>query len=239
MADKTLQALVNGGLILDIADDPNLLSIDTANMEEAGDPSGTFYLICTQDGAAPQNIALDNFLTNLPDGQVISESGDNALITLDGTGSQVEIGGELTAIANYSLSVAGTNADCFIDDAGRIAPSTSSREVKENIRDADDDDVARLLALRPRVYNRIGQQQEEIGLVAEEVAAIWPELTAMKNEELEPEILPNGRKKRRFQATNIPQGVNATRLVAPMLKLLQSQAAQIAEMKDRLDALET
>ena len=238
MANKTLQALVNGGLILDIGDDPNLLSINGANMAEAGDPGGTFYFISTQ-GSVPEIISLDNFLTNLPDGQVISDDGDGATITLDGTGTQVEIGGELTAADNYGLSVGGTNADCYIDNNGRIAPNTSSREVKENIRDADDDDVDRLLALRPRVYNRIGQQQEEIGLVAEEVAAIWPELTAMKNEELEPEILPSGRKKRRFQATNIPQGVNATRLVAPMLKLLQSQAAQIAEMKDRLDALET
>lgn len=241
MVNKFLQAAVNGGLTLNIAADPNLLSIDDANIPAKLIPVAADKVVILDSAAsfAVKDASVDDLLTNLADGQVLGTTGGNIDLHFSNTSGTLTVEtGLLQAVDNFSASVAGGAADCSIDSAGLIAPDTCSREVKEHIRDASEIDIADLMALKARTYNRIGQTADEIGLIAEEVAETCPEIVVFKREDIEPLILPNGKKKRRFRMTNIPQTVNKSRLIVPLLWMVQSQAAEIAAMKARLDALE-
>ncbi len=76
----------------------------------------------------------------------------------------------------------------LIDSAGRLGTQSSSRRFKKGIRDMGDL-TERLLELRPVVF-RYKQEQEvesgevplEYGLIAEEVAEVFPDLVVYDEE---------------------------------------------------------
>ena len=179
---------------------------------------------------ATKRTPVSYILSELESGTVISDTDDNVQVEIDlGGNAWFDIlDGKLRVIDNYSQSVGGTNADCYIDNAGLIAPNTSSREVKEDIEDAPLADLEKLKLLRPRKYKRKADpdKKDEIGLIAEEVALVFPEAVAYKIEEL-----PRVDGRRQFRVTNTPQGVNYSRLVTPLLGLVQSLITRIETLE--------
>jgi hypothetical protein len=78
-----------------------------------------------------------------------------------------------TTRLNYDGNLHVTNLT-----AGTIT-ETSSRDIKENIRSVEDNIVGKLLQLNPVIYDRIdGTSNNEIGLIAEDVEKIIPELVS-------------------------------------------------------------
>ena len=61
-------------------------------------------------------------------------------------------------------------------------------------------------------YNRIGQEETEIGLIAEEVAEIFPEVVS-------------------YDEHNGPDGINYSRLSAILIKAVQELSAEIKKLK--------
>ena len=233
MANVELTMTTNGGLLITTGV-TDTLEIDPTNLSARTDMDAAGLRVLIDDNNTPKAITMANFIGELPHDSVVGTNNDSAEITFDDNNANVEVSaGTLLALNNYSDAVGGTNADCYIDNAGLLAPNTSSREVKDNIRDAREDDVERLLALRPRIYNRHGQTADEVGLVAEEVAETWPELVSWKRVEIAATTKENGKKKRRFEMTNKPMGVNLTRLVVPLLKEVQALRARVEALEAR------
>jgi hypothetical protein len=90
---------------------------------------------------------------------------------------------------------------------------SSSIRFKENIVDLESS-TEKVEQLRPVRYNKIGVEEEEIGLIAEEVAEIYPEVVTY-NEEGE------------------PTGVNYTRLSVILLKSVQELAERINKLENK------
>jgi Chaperone of endosialidase len=110
----------------------------------------------------------------------------------------IRIGTETTQITTYIAGIRGrptavNNAvPVLIDSSGNLGTVNSSRRYKEEIADMGDAS-ARLLALRPVTFRykkpfANGEKPIQFGLVAEEVADVFPEL-AVFNDEGQPETV--------------------------------------------------
>ncbi len=112
---------------------------------------------------------------------------------------------------------------------GLVTFDTSSRLVKENIEDSPYG-LNEVLQLQPRKYFRTDDQQNEIGLVADEVVDVLPEL------------VPIGQKSALTQNPEdvelIPLGVNYDKLTAVLVKAIQELKTELDEAKARIAALE-
>ena len=93
----------------------------------------------------------------------------------------------------------------------KTVTETSSLRYKENVVDLEPVSE-KVDALRPVTYNRIGQEETEIGLIAEEVAEIFPEVVS-------------------YDDQNRPDGINYTRLSAILIKAVQELSAEIKKLK--------
>ncbi|MDZ7789664.1 MAG: tail fiber domain-containing protein [Xanthomonadales bacterium] len=107
------------------------------------------------------------FLVLAPGGAVITDSH----ITNNPQGNQLRVDGTLRVDALAS----GGNTYICRNNSNQIATCSSSARYKEDVRDLELDSNL-LMALRPVRYRWIDSQQEDIGLIAEEVAALIPEL---------------------------------------------------------------
>ena len=93
----------------------------------------------------------------------------------------------------------------------KTVTETSSLRYKENIVDLGPVSE-KVEVLRPVTYNRIGQAETEIGLIAEEVAQIFPEVVS-------------------YDEQNRPDGINYSRLSAILIKTVQELSAEIKKLK--------
>jgi hypothetical protein len=100
---------------------------------------------------------------------------------------------------------------------GTLTESSSIR-FKENIKPLEPA-LGKVEQLNPVTYNKIGVVEEEIGLIAEEVAELFPEVVT-HNEEGQ------------------VQGVQYQRLSVILLKAMQEQNAVIAALTERVNKLE-
>jgi hypothetical protein len=93
----------------------------------------------------------------------------------------IRIGSQGTQTATYIAGIAGAGitggADVFVNSSGRLGIVLSSARYKHDIRDMGGASV-KLLELRPVTfrYNRDPTDALQYGLVAEEVAKVYPEL---------------------------------------------------------------
>jgi hypothetical protein len=121
----------------------------------------------------------------------------------------------------------------LIDSAGQLGTVSSSRRFKEEIRDMGDA-TERLLALRPVVFRYRPEVQEgerplEYGLIAEEVAEVFPELVVY-DEEGEPFTV-----KYHLLSSML---LNELKKQAHELETQRSELARLPELEARLAALE-
>jgi Chaperone of endosialidase len=141
-------------------------------------------------------------------------SADDALIGIGGTQTATFIAGirGVTTGANDALAV-------LIDSNGQLGTTNSSRRVKTDIHDLADHSRA-LHQLRPvsfRYRSHPSDGPPEYGLIAEEVAEIYPELVVLDKD-------------------GQPAGVRYHVLPAMLLNEVQKQHAQLREQTVRLDA---
>lgn len=140
----------------------------------------------------------------------------------------------------YNTTVGATNRDLYIDDTGLIGYVSSTRESKKNISDLQD--VSWLLNLAPVQFNRRKKvlkqhpsgewlqtdkyseeiyQETEYGLIADDAVEVNQELCFYDE--------VDGVKKL--------SGVHYSKLIAPILKLVQQQQARIDALEAEIKTL--
>jgi hypothetical protein len=88
----------------------------------------------------------------------------------------------------------------YINSSRMLGTATSSRRFKENITDAKTYDISKLRVVN---FNYIGNDAREIGLIAEEVEELYPELVA-------------------YDENNLPYTVRYMDLIPILLQKIQS-----------------
>ena len=139
----------------------------------------------------------------------------------------IRIGDPSTHVAAYIAGIAGTSLSAatpvYINSNGQLGIQPSSQRYKEDIAPLTTESD-NLLALRPvrfryKTASADGSKPLQYGLIAEEVAALYPELVLR-------------------DSTGQPEAVQYQLLPALLLKQLQKQQQTIAELQRRLAALE-
>ncbi|MEO9474118.1 MAG: tail fiber domain-containing protein [Cyclobacteriaceae bacterium] len=145
---------------------------------------------------------------------------------------RVNTDGTILSSPTYSSTVGGTNRDLYIDNTGLIGYVSSIAASKTNIDSLQNVDW--LLDLNPvefnyRKKNSTGDYTDEYydeleyGLIAEEVEQVNDELVFY-------DVDSTG--------TQELRGVSYSKLVVPLLKLVQEQQAQIEALAARIEELE-
>jgi hypothetical protein len=141
-------------------------------------------------------------------------------------------------------STTGTGTVLVRTSAGELRPQSSTKFVKDNIRDLQYD-KKKVFALRPVIYNlkpALGGDQE-IGLIAEEVAEVMPELVILGPERQWvgntgiPQTDANG-VEINDPSKMVPYSVYYDRLPVYLLSIIKEQEERINTLEKRLNALE-
>lgn len=134
--------------------------------------------------------------------------------------------GQFGIPAQYSNTTAGA-ANAFVDSLGIIYRSTSSIKYKTQVEDLDPTYADKLLDFRPVWYRSTCEKDRSdwsyYGFIAEELAAIEPRFVEYKQNE---------------DGTLEPEGVQYSRIVVPLVALVQKQQQQINDLMARVAALE-
>jgi Chaperone of endosialidase len=143
---------------------------------------------------------------------------DNALIRIGTAGSQTA-----TLVAGIRGVTTGVNdaLSVLIDSTGQLGTANSSRRVKADIRDIGEQSRV-LYQLRPvsfRYRSHPPDGPPEYGLIAEEVAEIYPELVVLDK---------NGQ----------PSGVRYHVLPAMLLNEIQRQQREIVELRAKVQEID-
>lgn len=141
-------------------------------------------------------------------------------------------------------STTGSGTVVVRTSSGELRPQSSTRHVKEHIRDLQLSKNA-LFGLRPVVYNlkaALGGQQE-VGLIAEEVAEVMPSLVIYGPERQwigETGIAATDAQGREITNPNkmVPYSVHYDRLPVYLLMVIKEQESRINALEQRLRALE-
>ncbi len=140
----------------------------------------------------------------------------------ESTVTRIGLAGQQTAtyIAGIYGSVIGTSNPVLVNSNGRLGTSASSRRFKEEICDMGESS-SRLMALRPvtfRYKKEIDQEERPLqyGLIAEEVAGVYPELV-------------------QYEKDGKPFAVRYHELGPMLLNEVQKQAEQIKKLSRALD----
>lgn len=131
----------------------------------------------------------------------------------------------------YAVTVGATNRDVYVDDTGVLGYVSSVRASKTNIENLDD--VSWLLDLNPVRFNYRKKDKDgkytdeasgvaEYGLIAEDTEQVQPELCFYDEVDGKQEL----------------RGISYSKLITPMLKLIQNQQQMIDDLQTRIAALE-
>ena len=123
-----------------------------------------------------------------------------------------------TFIKNSIASGAGTNALKFNTSTSEITYDSSSERYKDNIRDSAYG-LSEVLKMRSRMFEYKKEGTTDVGLVAEELNGLVPELVTK-------------------DAENRPDAVSYDRLVSVLIKAIQEQQATITALEARIATLE-
>ena len=117
---------------------------------------------------------------------------------------------------DFEFVGAGANRVVLDMDAGNLTiagflTESSSLKLKENV-ETSEGNLEKVVNLRPVTYNKIGSQTKELGLIAEEVATVYPEFV-------------------QYDESGEPVGVNYSRLTAALI-------GAVKELTQRIETLE-
>jgi hypothetical protein len=150
------------------------------------------------------------------------EAGGGTWLTSIGEGLKTNYGldcGWLTSAATYATTVGATNRDLYIDNTGVIGYVSSSRRFKKNITPMES--INWLYKLNPVnfIYKKDTTAAKQYGLIAEDVEKVNKSLVS-------------------YGKDGLPETVNYSTLITPMLKAIQAQQKEIQELKQRIKTLE-
>jgi hypothetical protein len=120
--------------------------------------------------------------------------------------------GFLIAHAGTTTATFATNGNLTITGA---LIETSSIKVKENV-ETSEGNLEKVVNLRPVTYNKIGSQTTELGLIAEEVAEVYPEFV-------------------QYDENGEPIGVNYSRLTAALIGAVKELTNQVQELNKKIN----
>jgi hypothetical protein len=123
----------------------------------------------------------------------------------------------ISNVERMNLKTAGLTVTGNVTCTGTFT-ETSSRRFKENIVDLEPTSE-KVEKLRPVQYNKVDNDATEIGLIAEEVAELFPELVT-------------------YNEDGQPSGVQYQRLSVILLKTIQEQNVALAALTERINKLE-
>lgn len=95
----------------------------------------------------------------------------------EGSGDTNYFAGNIIAPSTYSIAVGSTNRDLYVDNAGSIGYVSSKREYKDDIKNMGNFSE-RIYKLNPVSFTWKKDKTEDWGLIAEDVAKIFPELAS-------------------------------------------------------------
>jgi hypothetical protein len=139
-------------------------------------------------------------------------------MTLEHTGPQARINlgnaenGFLIAHEGTTTATFATNGNLTITGA---LIETSSIKVKENV-ETSEGNLEKVVNLRPVTYNKIGSETKELGLIAEEVAEVYPEFV-------------------QYDENGDPIGVNYSRLTAALIGAVKELTNQVQELNKKIN----
>lgn len=155
----------------------------------------------------------------------------------------LEADGDVKSLTSYTNTVGGTNHALFIDNTGKIGEEPSALRFKENIRPIEHSE--RIYQMEPVTYDRKdGTAYDQVGLIAEEVAVIWPELAIYKTErileERPDEIDPNTTDNYLvgYREMDILSGIRSERLIFPLIEEMKKLRARVEVLEAKVEALE-
>jgi trimeric autotransporter adhesin len=190
-------------------------------------------------------------------GSSITTGSNNIVIANRGTAGQsntIEIGVQGTQTSTFIAGISGsaiTGADVVVNSSGRLGVVASSARYKRDIRDMDDAS-SNLMKLRPVTFRYKNDETAtmQYGLVAEEVARVYPELVTYgadgKIETVRYSMLSamllNELKKEAGQDRRLAEQIRdqAVRIATQQHQIdnLRKQGPQIEALTERLEALE-
>lgn len=163
------------------------------------------------------------------------------VIQVEGATDQIRLNtnGDVLMVGTYDDIVGEERRDLFIDTTGKLGYVSSSQRYKKNIRDLDNS--SSIYNLRPVKFDRKdGSAVDEVGLIAEEVELVMPELVSYqrnvieKVEKIDKDTEEEIKTIDRIETTRIPETVSYSQLIVPMLKELQELNIIVNTLKSDL-----
>lgn len=96
-----------------------------------------------------------------------------------------------------------------------VITESSSLKLKENV-ETSEGNLEKVVNLRPVTYNKIGSQTKELGLIAEEVAEVYPEFV-------------------QYDENGEPVGVHYSRLTAALIGAVKELTNQVQELNKKIN----
>ncbi len=160
-----------------------------------------------------KSIYLDGSSTGVGGDTYITSSGNNIDFYQGGN-----VCAEFTTASTYLKFASGTGSDVVYNSStGQVFYVSSSKKYKENIKPAESL-LSNVLKLKVSRYDRKdGSTKNELGLIAEEVYPLFPEIVPLKDGQ--------------------PDSVSYSRLSVILLKALQEQNVIIKNQQTQIDAL--
>jgi len=160
----------------------------------------------------------DSQIASITSGGQIDASGGNSSQwnTAYGWGDHSSVGYALnSSLANY-LPLSGGVIGGAVTINGNLTVNgtiteNSSIKLKENV-ETSEGNLEKVVNLRPVTYNKIGSQTTELGLIAEEVAEVYPEFV-------------------QYDENGEPVGVHYSRLTAALIGAVKELNEQLQELK--------
>jgi len=196
--------------------------------------------------AIQDNAGVNNYIGNLGMNRDGNDSSGKfvVMISSNGVSSQrftINSTGVINSSPTYSVTVGGTNRDLYIDNTGIIGYVSSSIAGKENIRSYTD--TSWIYNLSAKIYDRKNSTtKNEVGLIAEEVVYVNPDLVSYKRNESygNCKVTVDGEYVCDiiYTETTIPETVSYSKLVVPILIEVQNLKKFIDDILNRLTGAE-
>lgn len=134
----------------------------------------------------------------------------------------ISAAGTITDLQTYSDTVGATNRDLFVDNTGKFGYVSSSIRYKENVKALGNNDTNWLYNLHPVTFDYIDKTKgvHQIGLIAEDVAQIYPELVSYNEKD-----------------PTLPETVNYSKMVVPLLHAVQGLHTSLEDVNQQVQNL--
>jgi hypothetical protein len=194
-------------------------SIATKLPLAGGTMSGTISFI-NNIGTALQGTIGDNDFWRIHANSTSSNAGYLEIATSDDGTEPIYVRqytGVFSSLTRTATLLDGAGNTAFPGNLniGGFLTESSSLKLKENI-ETSEGNLEKVVNLRPVTYNKIGSQTTELGLIAEEVAEVYPEFV-------------------QYDENGEPVGVNYSRLTAALIGAVKELTNQVQELNKKIN----